>query len=89
MEKRSILSVFVALLLFTGAALTYYVSKQNSSSFIITNLEALMEGEIGDKGTGICYNSVLTAPSSSALHCGDCIYSAGIPILEYGTDYCY
>lgn len=90
MKKKTLLLVFVAILLSTGAIFTTYcASKQNSSSFIVTNLEALLDGEIGEKGTGICYNVVLTAPSAFALHCGDCIYISGFPILDYGTNYCY
>lgn len=90
MEKKHILIALAAIQLVVGSILIVRgVQARSISPNFKPNLEALIEGEIGTKGSGLCYNVVLTAPSASALHCGDCIYSAGIPLLDYGTDYCY
>lgn len=55
MKKKTLLLVFVAILLSTGAIFTTYcASKQNSSSFIVTNLEALLDGESRIGIGGVC-----------------------------------
>ena len=90
MEKKHILIALAAIMLVVGSVLTVRaVEERNADPGFKANLEALIGGEIGTAGTGLCYKAIMTAPSASALHCGDCIYSAGIPLIDYGTGYCY
>lgn len=70
-----ILSVVISVLVYSN------VGRSAEEIALIENVEALSSGE-GEPGTGICYNSITTAPNCKVLYCGGCIWVEGMPSGE-------
>ena len=90
MKKKIIISTFaiavMALTAFTGYK-TFGPKKSTSDLLLDENIEALTDGESGDKLLD-CYNTITSKKGTQVMYCPICEYVPGTDVLYSFVDKC-
>ena len=81
------LVLMIGLFLHPGATASLIVNEVHENVALLHNASALKHNA-GDKGKGICWNSITTCEGELVLYCGSCTYVPGRPRILKGTGVC-